>query len=236
MVGPGRRDEGAVFRALPELEENGAAHRPVVAVGVHQEVFVEFGDLFAPVAELRAGEAQDAVAGAVGEERAGEAVAAVFIAVPARHRLDFAVLRLDLLHGRVQEEGQVLLLDRQGVHFVVPPRVAHEWVAVDVVELELLEEARLLAPLPVGAANAHADFAGGVSPQHGPVLDEDHLDPAARGGDGAKEPGKASAYDDEVGLEVAFGYGGTVLFRFHGARRINYRGGRVTAAPAFWCA
>ena len=63
---------------------------------------------------------------------------------------------------------------------------------------------------------------------------EDHLDPAARGGDGAKEPGKASAYDDEVGLEAAFGYGGTVLFRFHGARGINYRGGRVTAAPAIW--
>lgn len=76
---------------------------------------------------------------------------------------------------------------------------------VDVVELEFLEESCFLAVLAVGAADAHADFAGGVAAEDGTVLDEDDGGAVSGGGDGGAETGESASDDSEVGLEVRDG-------------------------------
>ena len=119
---------------------------------------LQAGHYLASVPELRARKPQNAVAGAIGEELPRDMVCAVFVAVPASHRDDAAALGFNLCDGRIQQQRQVLLLNGEGVHLVVPARVAHQWVPIDVVELQLFQKPRFLSALAVGAADAHADF------------------------------------------------------------------------------
>ncbi len=205
VVCPGWWEEGVVGVGPAELEEDGVSHGAAVAAAGLEEVLVEFAWVFASVSAVGAGEVEDAVAGAVGVALGGDAIVSVFVGVPGGDGGDVGAVGGDGVDGGVEEESEVRLLDGEGIEDVVPEGVAHQGVVVDVVELELLEESGLLAVFAVGAADAHADFAGGVAAEDGAVLDEDDGGAVAGGGDGRAESGESAADDGEVGLEVGDG-------------------------------
>ena len=150
--------ERAVFAAPAELQQNGVTHRAIVAA-LLLEFFAELCRLFPPRAELRSREAQDAVAGAICKEFPRYSVTAVLIAIPRLNRGDSGAVAADPVDRGVQKQRDVLLAHNCGVPDIIPERVTHERIAVNVLKLKLFKDAGLLVVVAVRSHDSHADLA-----------------------------------------------------------------------------
>ena len=197
---PRRRREVLRRLELHRLQEDRVAHRAGVGLGRRLALAV-FGARLAADAVVGAGERrEDGVAGAVGEEARGDLDPALRRALPRADGADRAVLRrLARADRGVEQERQVRLAAGEAPEDGVEDGPARARVVAQVLELDLLEEARLATVRPVRAADMHADLAAGVAAEHRAVLDEDRLGAVARRGERGAEACDAAAHDAEVG-------------------------------------
>ena len=109
-----------------------------------------------------------------------------------------------IVDRRVEQQRDVRLVEH---HFqqdgVEDERVALG-IAIHVLDEHFVDHAALARPAVVvphvrrRAENPQPHFAGGIAAEHRAVLDEHHLDPGARRGDGAAHAGQPAADDGEV--------------------------------------
>ena len=171
-VGPGRRNECLWPVGLARLDQAGKAHGPFVGL-FRGDRLAELVPALAAHAELRAGHGPDhAVPGAVGEQARAHDEAGLRGHLVSGYGDDPAFFRLDLVDVRVEEQDEVFLEARLLVEDGIPHRVVGVAVAVGVIEEDLFYNTRLVVVRPVGTADPHADLAGGVTPEHRPVVDK----------------------------------------------------------------
>ena len=196
---------------LPGLEETAHAHGPRVR-GFGGDAFVEFSAPFAAHAVVGAGEVgEDGVAGAVGEERSLHGDPRLGGELPGAHGLHVVGCRRAGVDAGAEDEGQIGLVLGVAIENGVPHRVVWRLVVVVVVEHQLLDDAGLPPVFAVGAADVHADLAGGVAAEDRAVLDESDLGAVAGGGEGGGETGEASADDAEINRNHLFFHGMSCL-------------------------
>jgi hypothetical protein len=159
-------------------------------------------------AERRAGKkTDDAVTRRIAEDGRAEFVERLVLAAIPAHGADCVGVGFQHFVDRgVEQQRQVrfaqdvLQQDRvedDGVALAVPVKVLDE---------QFVDHAAFARP-PVVVAHVggraedpEPDFAGGVTAEDGPVLDERDLDTRPCGGDGATDTGHAPADDHQVGL------------------------------------
>ncbi|OPZ31475.1 MAG: hypothetical protein BWZ02_00215 [Lentisphaerae bacterium ADurb.BinA184] len=211
VVGPGRRGVGLGRRVLADLEQAAHAHGQGVG-GLRLDVLAELGGRLASAAERGAGQRrQHAVAGAVGKEGGLDRVPGLRSALPALDAGQARAVHLGRIDRAVQEEFEVGLEAGRAVEHAVPDRVAGQGVAVEVFELEFLDDAGLAQVPAVGAADPHADLAGGVAAEYRPVLDEGGAGAVPGRGHGRAQSGQAAADDAEVNRVGFVAHGGISL-------------------------
>ena len=214
MISPVGSGEGMVLVGLAQLQEDGVAHGAGVAAFM-QIGLVELVRKLAAAAEFGAAQAQDAVARAVQEEFAAQAVVGVGIGVPGLDGGNAGPVHFHLVHGGVQQQGDVGLGNDGGINDIVPKRIALEGVVAEVPQLHFLQDAGFLILVFENAHNAHPAFAGGVSAQHGTVLHQDDGGAVTGRRDRCANAGQAAAahHDIRVFFHVADHLG--ILFREH---------------------
>ena len=97
----------------------------------------------------------------------------VSIGVPGLDGGNAGPVHFHLVHGGVQQQGDVGFGNDGGINDIVPKRIALEGVVAEVPQLHFLQDAGFLILVLEHAHNAHPAFAGGVSAQHGTVLHQD---------------------------------------------------------------
>ena len=203
VIGPLRGPERAVGLRPPQLDQNRIAHR--LFVGVFRRMrLVELIPRLAPHPVLRAGKAQDAVAGTIGKEFPLHPVAGVFDQVPRGDRTDFPIFDFDRLHRGVEQHREVRLLADEVVHHIVPYRVVQFRIEIEVVQLKLLQQPGLFSVRPVGSADPHPDLARRVAAEHRPILNNQRFRSIPRRGHGGAQSGHSSSNHHEVRFCVLF--------------------------------
>ena len=152
-------------------------------------------------AEFGAGQRrQDAVAGAVEEQRRPDVMPGLGGELPALDGDDAAAVHLGVQAGAVEQRVEVFLEADFLVEDAVPDRVVLIGIAVEVLEQDFLDDAGLAVVFAVGAADPHADLGGGVAAEHRPFLHDHDAGAMAGRRDCRAQAGQAAADDANVDL------------------------------------
>ena len=198
---PWRRCVGLLRGELRRLQQQRRAHRPRIALR-GRRFFAVFGARFASVAEIGARERREhRVAGAVGEKVRTHLDPRLRKPLPRAHGAQRGAALFRVADGCVEKERQARLVRHFSPQQRVEDRPRGRRVEAQVLEEELLHDARLAAVRTVRAADVHEHFARRVAPQHGTVLHEDGPRAVPRGGERGAEAGEAAAHDAQVGFE-----------------------------------
>ena len=111
----------------------------------------------------------------------------VIIGIPTLYGSYPLAVHNDVLHGGVQQQGDVRLLDHGRIYDVVPEGIALQRIVEEVAALHLLEYAGLLTLAFLDSDYAHPHFAGSIASEHGTVLDEDYLRTVSCSGNGGAD-------------------------------------------------
>ena len=154
-------------------------------------------------------ESHNAVPGSIAEERRGHFIRRRILRAERPHTFDGVRIGLfQIVHRRVQQQRKVRLRDcflqQNGIH----DEGIALGIAIHVFYQDFVNHAAFARPAVVvahvrgRAENPKADFTGGIASQHGPVLDEDHLQARPRGRDGAAGACQAPSDDRQVRAEM----------------------------------
>ena len=211
IIGPlGRRVGNGVIR-FPALQQQ--AHTHGVPVRFFQPEFLAVLRFRLP-AHAVFGACQgrkNAVAGRVHKNVRFHRMPQIRGQLEAPDAYDPAFFAHSVAAGAVEHQIDVFLKAHHFIQQRVPCGKIARGIPVHVFQQQFFHNAGLLQ-IPhtrTRAGDPHADLAGGVSAQHGPVLHQSHLRAPARGGNRGKHAADSAAYHADIRL-VYDGFQGTV--------------------------
>ena len=169
-IGPFGGRKGADVVGFSGFNQAGRTHGAAVG-NLRSGIFAEFLPTFPPCPIGRTAQlCQNAVTGAIHENRGTHGMEGIAVQLPAGDRSDFFSIHFAPQTGAVQQQGDIIFLQDHLVQHRIPHRVIHGGIPIDIFQFDFLQNTGFAVFLTCCATDPHSDFTGSVAAQNGPVM------------------------------------------------------------------